>query len=145
MDEHTSTLTSPTTADIDLRNAIEEALWSLDSIRVTKPALEITVSGGQAEVSGLVASPMMRQQIEEVLSRLPARIDLMDDAAIGYAAAHALAADSRTAAIPPGYRLTSHNGHIHLKGKLMPEQAQAMQAVLAGVRGVREVSVNRNA
>jgi osmotically-inducible protein OsmY len=132
----------PEISDLDLQNSIEEGLWSLDSIRVSKPALEIYVRDGRGTVSGIVASPMMRQQIEEVLSGLPVTLDVMDDGGIHYAASYALATDARTASIPPGYRLTAHNGRIYVKGKLTPEQAQAVRDVVSEVRGVRGVSVN---
>ena len=128
--------------DLDLRKTIEEALWSLDSIRVSKPALEINARDGRATVSGIVASPMMRQQIEEVLTGVPVTLEVMDDAAIQCAAAYALATDSRTASIPPGYRMTAHNGRVHVKGKLTSEEIQAVRDVVSEVRGVSGVSVN---
>jgi osmotically-inducible protein OsmY len=142
MDEHTMTMTEPAVSELDLRRTIEEALWSLDSIRVSKPALEVKMSGGQATVSGIVASPMMREQIEEMLRGLPVTLELLDDAAIQHAAAYTLATDPRTASIPPGYRVTMHNGHIHVKGKLTPEQTQTAQNVLSGVKGSKGVTVN---
>src|SRR3990172_6977746 len=142
MDEHTMTMTEPAVSELDLRRTIEEALWSLDSIRVSKPALEVKMSGGDGAGGGVVASPMMREQIEEILRGLPVIFELSDDAAIQHAAAYALATDSRTASIPPGYRVTEHNGHIHVKGKLAPEQTQAVQNVLSGVKGSKGVTVN---
>lgn len=140
--EHAPAMTEPAVSDLDLRSIIEEALWSLDSIRVSKPAIEVSVANGHATVSGIVASPMMREQIEEVLSGLPVTIAVMDDAAIQNAVAYALAMDPRTASIPPGYRVTPYNGHIHVKGKLTPEEAEAAWAVASAVKGVRGVTIN---
>ena len=145
MAEHTDEPTAvaePEISDLDLRNIIDEALWSLDSIRVSKPALDISVNGGRATVRGIVASPMMREHIEDALAGLPVTLDLLDDAAIQHAAAYALATDSRTQAIPPGYRLASRNGHIHVKGRLSVEQAQATLEVVRQVKGVQGASVN---
>ncbi|MBM4423984.1 MAG: hypothetical protein FJ030_11430 [Chloroflexi bacterium] len=141
MSEHTTVVAEPAISDLDLRNLVEETLWALDSIRVSKPALELKVAEGQAALSGIVASPMMRDQIAEALAGLPVILDLMDDAAIQHAAAYALATDSRTASIPPGYRLTVHNGHIHLKGALTPEQKQAALDVLGMVKGAKGASL----
>lgn len=142
MDEHTAVAAGPDVSDLDLRRTIEEALWSLDSIRVSKPLLEVNVSEGRGTLSGIVASPMMREQIEEVLGGLPVTLDLLDDAAIQYAAAYALATDPHTASIPPGYRLTVHNGRVHVKGKLTAEQIGAVRDVLSGVKGGRGVTIN---
>ena len=140
-DEPTA-VAEPEISDLDLRNTIEEALWSLDSIRVSKPALDISVNAGRATVRGIVPSPMMREQIDEALAGLPVTLDVLDDAAIQHAAAYALATDSRTRAIPPGYRLSSHNGHIHVKGRLSAEQTQAAVEVVGQVKGVQGASVN---
>lgn len=134
-------VTEPAISDLDLQNTIEEALWSLDSIRVTKPAVTVKADGGHATVSGVVASPMMREQIEEVLAGLPVTISLADDAGIQYAAAYALAMDSRTSAIPAGYRVTSYNGHVYVNGKFAAEQAAAVKEVVGGVKATRGVTV----
>ncbi len=135
--EHAPAVTEPAISDLDLRDTIEQALWSLDSIRVSKPLLEVTVADGHATLSGTVASPMMREEIEAALDGLPVAIAVSDDAAIQNAAAYALAMDPRTASIPPGYQVTSYNGHIHVKGRLTPEQAEAARAVAGAVKGVR--------
>ncbi len=132
----------PAISDLDLREQIEEALWSVDSIRVSKPVLEVKAEGGHATVSGIVGSPMMREQIEEVLSGLPVTISLADDAGIQYAAAYALAMDPRTSAIPPGYRLSSYNGHVYVTGKFTSEQVEAIKAVVGGVKAARAVSID---
>jgi len=131
----------PPISDLDLQNTIEDALWSLDSIRVSKPILEVKVKGGHATVSGVVASPMMREQIEEVLRGLPVTISLADDAGIQYAAAYALAMDARTSSMP-GYRLTSYNGHVYVTGKFTAEQAEAIKAVAGEVKAARAVTVD---
>jgi osmotically-inducible protein OsmY len=140
--EHAPAAPAPAIADLDLGNTIEEALWSLDSVRVSKPAIVVIVDGGRGTLSGTVSSPMMREEIEAALSGLPVTIALLDDAAIEYAAAYALAMDSRTAPIPPGYQVSSYNGHVHIRGRLTPEQAQAVQQVARVVNGVWSVKVH---
>lgn len=134
-------VTEPVISDLDLQNTIEEALWSLDAIRVTKPAVTVKAEGGHATVSGIVGSPMMREQIEDVLAGLPVTISLADDAGIQYAAAYALAMDLRTSAIPAGYQVTSYNGHVFVRGKFTPEQRQAIRAVVEAVKSTRDVTV----
>jgi osmotically-inducible protein OsmY len=139
--EHDTAVAEPAISDLDLRNTIEEALWSINAIRETKPDVEVAVNHGQATVSGIVSSPMMRREIQEALQGWPVELFLLDDAAIQNAAALALALDARTKAIRPGYRVTSQNGHISVTGKFTAEQAQAIKEVAGEVTGVKGVSV----
>ncbi|MBI3244183.1 MAG: hypothetical protein HYZ49_18025 [Chloroflexi bacterium] len=141
MEEQTVVDTAST--DLDLQNAIDETLWSLDSVRVTKPLLEVKVSGGQARVSGVVATGVIQEQIEGALFDLPGvAVDLMNDDALEYSAAYALATDSRTRQIKPGYRLAAHNGLIQLISRFSPEERAAAEEVIRAVKGVRGVRVN---
>ena len=138
--EQDTAVAEPVISDLDLRNAIEEALWSLDSIRVSKPTLEVAVNRGQATVSGIVSSAVMRSEIAEALHDWPAELFLLDDTAIQNSAALALAMDARTKAIAPGYRVMARNGHITVTGKFTAEQAQALKEVAGEVTGVKSVS-----
>lgn len=140
--EQDTAVAEPVISDLDLRSMIEEALWSLDSIRVTKPDLAVAVNHGQATVSGVVNSPMMRAEIAEALRGRPVELFLLDDASIVNAAAYTLAMDPRTRAVPPGYRVHSHNGRLAIQGKFTPAQEQAVKEVAGEVTGVKAVSVN---
>jgi osmotically-inducible protein OsmY len=136
-------LLDTTAADLDLQNAVAERLWSLDTVRVTKPLLEVKVSGGQATVSGAVSTRVIQEQIADALSDLPnVTINLVNDDELEYAAAYAVATDSRTRQIKPGYRLVSHNGLVQLLGKLSPEESAAAAEVIRGVKGVRGAKVS---
>lgn len=139
--EHDTAVAEPAISDLDLRNAIEEALWSLNSIRVSKPALEVAVNRGQATVSGIVSSGVMRAEIAEALRDWPVELFLLDDTSIQNSVALALALDARTKAIAPGYRVTAYNGHISVKGKFTAEQTQAVKEVAGEVTGVKGVTV----
>ena len=132
----------PVISDLDLRTTIEDALWAIDSIRVTKPALTVAAHNGQATVSGIVNSPMMKSEIEEALHGWPAELFILDDATIQNSAAYALAMDARTSAIAPGYRVQSHNGQVDVMTKLTTEQAQAVREVVGEVAGVKGVNIN---
>ncbi len=136
-------LLDTTAADLDLQNAVAERLWSLDTVRVTKPLLEVKVSGGQATVSGAVSTRVIQEQIADALSDLPnVTINLVNDDELEYAAAYAVATDSRTRQIKPGYRLVSHNGLVQLLGKFSPEESAAAAEVIRGVKGVRGAKVS---
>jgi|CXWL01.1.fsa_nt_gi osmotically-inducible protein OsmY len=137
------TIVDTTATDLDLQNAIEETLWSLDTVRVTKPLLEVRVHHEQATVSGVVSTRMIQEQVTEALSDLPGvTLDLVNDDELEYVAAYAVATDSRTRQIKPGYRLVSHNGLVQLLGKLSPEESAAAVEVIRGVKGVRGARVN---
>jgi len=132
--------------DLDLKVAIEEALWRMDTTRITHPDLEIEVRDGHATVSGVVNSPMIQELIEETVRGLPhlagVTMDLVNDDALKYAAAYALATHPRTRSIRPGCRVVSHDGHIHVIGNFSPVEVVAAQEVVRGISGVRGVKVN---
>ncbi len=140
--EDTAPVAEPAISDLDLRTNIEDALWTLDSIRVTKPALTVAAHNGQATVTGVVNSPMMRAEIQEALHGWPVELFILDDATIQTNAAYALATDARTSAINLGYRVLSHDGNIDVMGKFTPEQAQALRDVAGEVTGVKSVTIN---
>ena len=140
--DQVAAVAAPEISDLDLRTTIEDQLWSIDSIRVTKPQLQVAAHNGQATVSGVVNSPMMRAEITEALRGWPVELFVLDDAAIQNAAAFALAMDTRTSAIGPGYRVQSHDGSVDVMGKFNPEQAQAIREVVGEVAGVKAVAIN---
>ncbi len=147
MDSHVVEATADTVeTDLDLKVAIEEALWRMDTTRITHPDLEIEVRDGHATVSGVVNSPMIQELIEETLRGLPelagVTMQLVNDDALKYAAAYALATHPRTRSIQPGCRVVSHNGHIRVSGKFSPGEAMAAEEVIRAVSGVRGVKVN---
>jgi osmotically-inducible protein OsmY len=83
---------------------------------------------------------MIQEQVAEALSDLPGvTLDLVNDDELEYAAAYAVATDSRTRQIKPGYRLVSHSGLVQLLGKLSPEESAAAEEVIGQVKGVRGV------
>jgi osmotically-inducible protein OsmY len=132
---------APQISDLDLRDAIEQGLWNLDAVRITKPVLDIKVDGGHAIVSGVVASPMIREEIEDALNGLPVTISLADDAGIQYAASYALAMNADTCDVSTGAQVTSINGHVYVRGKFTAEQAQAITEVVSAVPSAKGVSI----
>jgi len=140
--EEIAAVAAPEISDLDLRTNIEDLLWSLDSIRVTKPQLQVAAHNGQATVSGVVNSPMMRAEITEALQGWPVELFILDDAGLQNTAAYALAMDPRTSAIGPGYRVQSHDASVDVMGKFTPEQAQAIREVISEVAGVKAVAIN---
>jgi osmotically-inducible protein OsmY len=85
---------------------------------------------------------MIREEIEDALSSLPVTVSLADDGGIQYAAAYALAMNPNTSAISSGYQVTSNKGHVYVRGKFTPEQAQAIHEVIGALPGVQAVSVS---
>ncbi len=147
MDSHVVEATADTVeTDLDLKVAIEEALWRMDTTRITHPDLEIEVRDGHATVSGVVNSPMIQELIEETLRGLPelagVTMQLVNDDALKYSAAYALATNPRTRSIQPGCRVVSHDGHIHVIGNFSPGEAMAAEEVIRAVSGVRGVKIN---
>jgi osmotically-inducible protein OsmY len=140
--EQEATLAEPAISDLDLHRTIEEALWAIDSIRVTKPDLEVAAHNGRATVSGIVNSSMMRSEIAAALRGWPVELFLVDDGGIQNAAAYALATDARTRGLRPGYRVQSLNGQVEVRGNFSPEQTAAIQEVAGEVTGVKLVKVN---
>lgn len=134
-----------TASDLDLKTAIDNALWSLDTVRVANPELEVSVSGGHARVRGVVPARAIQSQVTEAVNSVPGlsevTFDLTNDDDLEYAAAYALATDSRTRAIRPGYRVMAHDGHVKLFGKFTAEEAAAAEEVIKSVAGVRGVKV----
>jgi len=139
------TVLDTTASDLDLKTAIEDALWTLDTVRVSNPDLEISVREGHATVRGIVGARAIQSQVMEAVNSAPGlaevTFELLNDDDLEYAAALALATDSRTRGIRPGYRVMSHDGHIRVFGKFRPEEAEAAEAVIKGVEGVKEVKV----
>jgi osmotically-inducible protein OsmY len=68
-------------------------------------------------------------------------VSLADDGGIQYAAAYALAMNAATSNIA-SYQATSNKGHVYVRGKFTPEQAQAIREVVGAVPGVQAVSVS---
>jgi osmotically-inducible protein OsmY len=139
------TVLDTTETDLDLKALIEEALWTIDTVRVSNPPLEVLVKEGHAIVRGIVGARAIQSQVMEAVDSVPGlsevTFELLNDDDLEYAAAHALATDSRTRSIRPGYRLMSHDGHIQVFGKFTGEETSAAKEVIKSVAGVRGVKV----
>ena len=134
-----------TDLDLDLQERVNNAIHTLDVLRGSRAQVTVTVSGGQVTLSGVLQSPMAAAEVAhaaaEVAGSLPVVNHLLDDATLSSRVAEALATDPRTAAISPGYQVAAMYGHLVLIGNFSAAQAQALQAVAAGVPGARSVTV----
>ena len=138
-----------TSTDLDLEAEVVRAIRGLDILRPTRAEVNVSVEDGRVTLTGIVPSIFAAVEAERaVLVLLGVRgvtNKLLDDGAITRRAAHALAADPRTRAIPLGYQVTCFFGHVSVVGHLTEEQRQAVTEVcqpIEGVRGVKVVTTN---
>jgi osmotically-inducible protein OsmY len=131
--------------DLDLRTAVEDVLNRLDIVRSSRVEVYVEVANGHVTLSGVVQSPMVSVEVERAVAEVPGVTQvtnlLVDDGTLSRQVAEALATDSRTQAIPPGYEVTVLFGHVTLVGRFTPDEARAVMSVTQSVPGVRAVNV----
>jgi len=132
-------------ADLDLAERVRDAIHALDVLRGSRAQVDVTVSDGHVTLAGVVQSPMAAVEVARAAADVAGAggvtNHVLDDASLSSRVAEALSTDPRTAAIPPGYQVTSTFGRIKLIGYFTPEQAQAATAVCQAVAGVRSVAI----
>jgi len=131
--------------DLDLQERIHDAIYALDVLRGSRAHVDVIVNNGQVALQGNLQSPMAAAEVARAAADVPGAgpviSHLVDDATLSSQVAEALSTDARTAAISPGYQVTSMYGHVILIGRFTAEQAQAVEAVCRAVPGVRSIHV----
>jgi len=131
--------------DLDLQERVTDAIYTLDVLRGTRAHVDVIVSNGQVTLQGALQSPMAAAEVARTAAEVPGvsgvHSQLVDDATLSSQVAEALGTNPRTAAIPPGYEVTSMYGRVVLVGTFTAEQAQAAELAARSVPGVRSVNV----
>lgn len=135
-----------TPAERDTLEAAHAAIWSILSVRESRPPIQLDIAGDVLTVSGVVMTETVRRQVLYAAATTPgvARvIDMLwDDQDIRLRVARELAAAPDLQDPPASIITTSYHGvvtlagHIHSEGQR--EQALAVAAGVPGVRGVMD-------
>lgn len=138
----------PTTlsTDMDMEAEVTRAILELDALRAAPAEVNVGVTDGHVTLTGIVPSRMIAAEVERVSRGVPGVSGvsnrLLDDGSLTLRVARALAADPRTRAIPPGYRVMCVFGHVTLVGRFADEpERQAAVEVAQDVTGVRSAKV----
>ncbi|MER3544179.1 MAG: hypothetical protein C4311_06120 [Chloroflexota bacterium] len=135
----------PYRSDEELREAVEQALWQDDSIRIEvleQDALILQVHHGIVTLSGHIRSQAQHRHMEALIRQVPGVLGIEDqtiaDDELDIAVAAALAQDSRTRG--QLIRVRARLGYVNLLGDV-PDAAvrDAAEEVAARVPGVRAV------
>lgn len=131
--------------DEELREAVEQALWRDDSIRIEvleQDALILQVHDGIVTLSGYIRSRAQHRRMEALIRQVPGVLEIEDqtiaDDELEIAVAAALAQDNRTRG--QLIRVRARLGYVNLLGDV-PDAAvrDAAEEVAARVPGVRAV------
>ena len=131
--------------DLDLTERVSDALNALDVLRGSRARVEVLVTNAHVTLEGILQSPMAAVEVERAAAEVPGVAGvtnhLIDDGTLSRRVAEAMAKDPRTAAVGPGYEVTSVFGRVVLIGYFTPEQSRVLVVVCQSVPGVRAVVV----
>jgi osmotically-inducible protein OsmY len=137
----------PSGADLDLREAVLEAIESHDVVRESRTQVEVSVEDGVVTLGGVALTASMRRRILYAAATVPGVhkvIDRMyDDEELKVTVAQTLAADPALQNLPRPIGVTSYQGAITLYGRVASDEQQAAAVAAASqVAGVRRVTGN---
>jgi osmotically-inducible protein OsmY len=130
--------------DLDVYEAVENALDRLDILREIHAGLAIEVHNGIVTLNGVVVSAIMRHEVIRTVAGVPGVVKvvdrLIDDSQIKGAVAAALASDPELGIYQPAISINSYQGTVVLSGSALPA-AQRSRAceIAAAIPGVRTV------
>jgi osmotically-inducible protein OsmY len=133
--------------ELDLYDAVMDALWRYDPVREELGFLDVQVApGGKLTIRGNVRSSLIRDGVLETLERVHGVREIEDriipDFEVEVGVAQALATEDNTRSIQPGsIAVRSHLGAVKLSGKVDESMLDAILQVVRGVAGVRSVEV----
>jgi osmotically-inducible protein OsmY len=132
--------------DLDIHEAVVEAVEGLNGVRESRAPITITVADGVVTLTGIVLSSTMRRAVRYRAATTPGVVKVIDqleeDPSIRQRVAMALSDDPATAPYQPPITVTSYLAMVTLSGPTMPEAVAARaREIAAGVSGVREVFV----
>lgn len=144
MAENQLTQEQQSLTDLDIYEAVVEAIESFNPIRETRVPVEVTVKDGIVTLEGVVFTDTMRRMILYAASTTAGVrkvVDrLYDDKGLELAVAQALMADPTLRMVSSPIRVSSYAGTVTLYGKVSSKQERlAAIAVASRVAGVRAV------
>lgn len=133
---------TPFRPDAELRDAIYQAIFNYDPLRIDLPAMEIHAIDGSVWLKGHVSSDLNRRLAQDQLSNIEGLAEmhneLVADTDLASAVSFALAKDPRTAEQHIG--VYPRLGEVRLRGAVRtPEARQAALEIARAVPGVGSV------
>jgi osmotically-inducible protein OsmY len=138
------TLDIETMNDIDIYEAVVEAVEGVDMVRESRAPISVKVEQGVVTLTGVVISETMKRAVIYYASSVTGVVKVVDqvyeDPKLRIASAVALAYDPLTAQYQTTITTTSYLGMVTLSGPALPQDVQSKaKEIVASVPGVREV------
>lgn len=132
------------TSDVDIYEAVVDAVEGVDMVRESRAPITVTVENGVVTLTGVVISSTMKRAVLYFASTVPgvAKVveHIYEDPALRIAVAAALAADPLTGPHQTDILITSYLGMVSLSGpELAPDVQARAREIAASIPGVREV------
>ncbi len=133
------------TADLELEQAVRDAILRYGTLRIWGHAFQVEANAGVVMLAGHVRTVASKETAERIVRQVPGvqtvKNQLRVDTELEVAVAQALANDPRTVNGFPGILVGSAFGEIFLKGTVTSAEIKnAASQVAAQVSGVREVT-----
>ena len=130
--------------DIDVYEAVVEAVESLNIVRESRAPITVRVESGVVTLTGIVVSETMKRAVLYQAATTPGVVKVIDrlyeDPKLRLAVAAALAGDPVTGPHQPSVTITCYLGMVTLSGPAFPQDVQdKARQLAAGIAGVREV------
>lgn len=134
----------PPLADVDVQEAVVDAIESLDFVREAAVALDIQVEDGVVSVTGVVLTRIMQRAVLTTVASVPGvqRVidNLWNDTELEITISRALVSDDATRADQPNVGVSSYRGDVTLYGEVSTaDAANGAAAATVEVAGVRSV------
>lgn len=142
-DEHMAQLDA-TEADVDIYEAVVEAVEDLNMVRESRVPITIGVDRGVVSLSGVVLSSIMHRGVLYRAATAPGVIKVIDhlveDPGLRVAVAGALAADPTVGPLQPSIAIVCYMGTVTITGPALPADIrQKVKEIAENVPGVRGV------
>ena len=144
MSEQSASTVRSQLSDLDIHEAVSNALNRLTIVRESQAPIEATVENGVVTLSGSVSTETMRRIIQYNVSRIPGVMQIVDqlhtDSQLQVAVAQTLANNPALGEWQLGISVTAYHGIVSLSGRVQ-NQNERMAALVAAkeVPGVRAV------
>lgn len=130
--------------DLDVHEAVYNAIYDLDIVRQSGTVIHVNVLSGDVILSGVALSRIMRRAILTTAAAVPGVQRVIDnlstDSDLRVAVAQALAADPLLSGRDSEISVMSYRGEVTLAGRVPGEEAlQKAREITVGVPGVISV------
>lgn len=131
-------------ADVNIDEAVMEAVAGLNMVRESRAPITVTVERGVVTLTGIVLSESMKRAVLYQAATTPGVVKVIDnlyeDPVLRQAVAAALAGDPITGPHQPSITITCYLGMVTLTGPALPDGVQSKaREIIASIPGVREV------